>query len=86
MVDVSLTRARRSAAEVAKDKSDHAEQSKKDHEALQQKQKAIAELEDVMVINEEARQASAAKPVHRPVATKVPCPVAQDHVSEGKTS
>ena len=53
---------------------------------LQQKWKAIAELEDVMVIDEEARQASAAKPVCGPVATKVPRPVAQDHVSEGKTS
>jgi len=86
MVDVSPTRIRRTAAEVAKDKLDRAEQSKKDHEALQQKRKAVAELEDTMVINEEARQVSAAKPVRGPVTTKVPRPVAQDHVSEGKTS
>jgi len=55
MVDVSPTRIRRSAAKVAKDKLDRAEQSKNDHEALQQKRKAVAELEDAMVVNEEAR-------------------------------
>ncbi|KAF8958628.1 hypothetical protein BDZ97DRAFT_1668162, partial [Flammula alnicola] len=67
MVDVSPTRARRSTADVAKDKSDRAEQSRKDHEMLQQKRKAVAELEDAMVVNEEARQASAVKPVRGPV-------------------
>jgi hypothetical protein len=86
MVDVSPTRARRSTAEVTKDKSDRAEKSKKDHEALQQKRKVVAELEDAMVIDEEAREASAAKPVRGPVTAKVPCPVAHDCVAEGKSS
>ena len=57
---------------------------KKGHEAFQQKWKAIAELEDAMVVNEEARKVSAAKRVREPVTTKAPCLVAQDHVSEDK--
>lgn len=77
MVDVSPTRPRRSSAEAAKDKSDRAEQSKNDDEELQNKRKAVAELEDAMFVEENTRQASAAKPVRGPVTAKVPRPVAQ---------
>ncbi|KAF8808781.1 hypothetical protein BYT27DRAFT_7255243 [Phlegmacium glaucopus] len=64
MVNVSPVRAQRSTAEVAKDKSDCAEKSKKDQVALEQKRKAVAEPKDAMAVDEEAREATAAKPVH----------------------
>lgn len=86
MVDVTPTRPRRSSAEAAKDKSDRAEQSKKDHEELMNKRKAVAELEDAMVVEEDARQASAAKPVRGPVTAKVPRPVAQTQDNEDGAS
>jgi hypothetical protein len=86
LVDVSPVRGRRSTAEVAKDKIDRAERSKKDYRALELKRKAIAELEDVMAVDEEARDATSAKPVHGPVTVKVPRPVAQDCVAEGKSN
>jgi hypothetical protein len=86
MVDVSPTRLRQSTSEVAKDKLDRAEKAKKDHEALQQKRKTVAELEDAMVNDEEAREASAAKPVPGPITAKVPRPVARDSVAEGEVN
>lgn len=87
MVDKSPTRRRRSAAEVAKDKSDRAEQSRKDHEELLQKRKAVAELEDAMAIDEDTRQASATKPVPGTVTAKVPRPVAHtEDVEQGKST
>ncbi|KAF8803206.1 hypothetical protein BYT27DRAFT_7015226, partial [Phlegmacium glaucopus] len=72
MVNVSPVRARQSTAEVAKDKSDCAKKSKKDQVVLEQKRKAVAELEDAMAVDKEVREATAAKPVHGPVTAKVP--------------
>ncbi|EDR15505.1 uncharacterized protein LACBIDRAFT_321383 [Laccaria bicolor S238N-H82] len=88
MVDVTPSRPWKSSAEVGKEKSDRAEQSKKDDEELRNKRKAVAGLEDAMVIEEVARQASAAKPVCGPVIAKVPRPVAhtQDDKDGASTS
>ncbi|KAF8963632.1 hypothetical protein BDZ97DRAFT_1661453, partial [Flammula alnicola] len=84
IVDLSPVKfTRRGAVEVAKDKAARAEQKKvkeaqaiKDTETATNKRRAIAELEDQMLVDEDTRQLNAAKPTRGPILTKVPRPIA----------